>query len=266
MNLPDYERVIYRINPLVEVVCQLRFPILLKVANQDPVEFQDSIRETYPILEVSNQVQVFSGFVQDSGQSGTLGSEVIYHFKSEDLKWQVALNRMFIGLSTTDYKRYEEFRTRFQKVLEVFEKIYNPSFYMRVGMRYEDLIVRSQLHLRDEAWTNLIPSYIAPELHQSEIATSVTAFTKTVLMEDEGWRVTFRHGLVEVNDGDKNALEPAYLLDADFFKEGNIGKGHDVWELLDNYNHSARKLFRWSITEKLHLAMDPQPVVESSVA
>ena len=260
MNLPDYERVIYSINPLIEVVCQLRFPIILKIANQDPADFQDAIRENYPILGVVNQVPLLPTVDQATQQSNAPGTyETHYQFKSEDLKWQISLNRAFVGLTTKEYRRYEEFRERFKAILEVFEIIYQPSFYSRVGLRYQDLIIRSNLDLDDD-WSDLIPAYIAPEFHRPEISSLVTAFTKTTLMNIDNGQVNFRHGLVEARDVDKNSNESAYLMDADFFVEEKIGKGEYVWQFLDSYNHSARKLFRWSITEKLHLAMGPQPI------
>ena len=33
MNIPECERVIYEYNPLIEVIAQLRFPTILKIAS-----------------------------------------------------------------------------------------------------------------------------------------------------------------------------------------------------------------------------------------
>jgi len=260
MNLPDYERVIYKRNPLVEVVCQLRFPTILKIANQDPVELQDNIRDDYPLLEISKEIPFIPEFARML-QPGEVQSftETVYNFRSEDLKWQVSLNRNFIGFTTKEYKRYEIFKEKFQKIVEIFEGIYKPAFYSRIGLRYQDLIVRSKLNI-DNNWVELIPDYIAPEFHSSEIADSVIAFTKAVVIDLNSSKVIFRHGLVEARDTEESIGEPAYLLDADFFIEEKVERGKNVWEILDHYNQSARRLFRWSITEKLHLAMEPVPV------
>jgi uncharacterized protein (TIGR04255 family) len=78
-------------------------------------------------------------------------------------------------------------------------------------------------------------------------------------METEDGAITLRHGLVNARDEEQNIDELAYLLDADFYKEGKIGRGDYVWELLDCYNKSARNLFRWCITDRLHIAMEPIP-------
>lgn len=268
MPLPDAERVIYQRNPLVEVVSQLRFPQILKIINQDPVSFQDAIRDQYPILEITQGLWgTGSGGSQsqDSYQGETPDVQKMdptYFFKSEDLQWQVSLSRNFIALRTKDYKRFEEFRHHLENILRIFEDIYQPSFYSRIGLRYQDLIVRSSLGLEGIDWAELIPFHIAPELQMPDLVDMVIASTKTLVMQlpmGQGMgQVAFRHGLVEVKD-EENRTESAYLLDADFFSEERVGVGDYVWEHLTEYNRSAREIFRWSITDKLHLAMEPLP-------
>lgn len=46
MLFPPTQRVIYHKNPLVEVVCQLRFPTILKIDAEIPVAFQEAVRST----------------------------------------------------------------------------------------------------------------------------------------------------------------------------------------------------------------------------
>ena len=256
MQLPETERVIYKRNPLVEVVSQFQFPQILRIVNQDPVEFQDAIRADYPILEITSGVLVVDVVGERSPDAQRL--DTVYHFKSEDLQWQASLSRNFVALTTKDYKRYEDFKQRFEKVVQAFEAIYKPAFYSRIGLRYQDLIIRSALNLQGDAWSDLIPAYIAPELHLPKIADAVIASTKTLVMKIGAGQVAFRHGLVEARDTEQSPIEPAYLLDADFFSEERIAVGSHVWERLDEYNQSARKLFRWSITDRLHLAMEPE--------
>ncbi|TYQ23683.1 TIGR04255 family protein [Pseudanabaena sp. UWO310] len=262
MIFPDNERSIYQNNPLIEVVCQLRFPTILRISNHAPVEFQDEIRATYPIFEeVSPQVPVYFGKDNRLQQEDLQGqsNDVFYHFVSDDFSWQVSLSQNSIAIVTRNYRRYEEFKQNFIHILEIFEKIYKPSFYSRIGLRYKDLIVRSDLELAEVDWSYLIPQYIAPELHSLEIASSVRESSKILVMETEDGDITLRHGLVNARDEELNIEELAYLLDADFYKEGKIGKGDYVWELLDCYNKSARNLFRWCITDRLHTAMEPIP-------
>ena len=44
----ECERVNYAKAQLAEVICQLRFPTILRIGASEPAEFQERIREDYP--------------------------------------------------------------------------------------------------------------------------------------------------------------------------------------------------------------------------
>ncbi|MBN3885861.1 MAG: TIGR04255 family protein [Nostoc sp.] len=261
MKLPDYERVIYEYNPLIEVIAQIRFPTILKITSQEPVDFQDSVRFEYPIFEASRNLQIpveLSNLLTQF--SSNVPSELTYQFKSEDLSWQLSVDKSSITLVTNKYEKYEIFIERFKSAIEIFEKIYNPSFYSRIGLRYRDLIIRSKLNITNRTWVELIPRHIASELYTPEIEESIINFIKNFQLRTEFGQVNFNHGLVQVRDIEKNIDETAYLLDADFFTEEKIEKGESVWKIFEKSNRTARNLFRWSITEELHSAMRPKNI------
>jgi uncharacterized protein (TIGR04255 family) len=260
MNLPEFERVIYKRNPLVEVVCQLRFPPILKISHQEPVEFQDEIRLQYPLFETT-QSQFSPDILKIVQQFGLpLQSDIAYSFKSEDRKWHLSITKDFLALATFSYERYEPFKQRLDQALRIFERIYKPSFYTRVGLRYQDLIVRSTLEIEDKMWSDLIAKYIASELHDPELSSSIQAVTKSLILQMDNGQINLNHGLVNIKEPKNNSDEVAYLFDADFYTEHKIEGNEDVWNLLDRFNKSARNLFRWSITDTLHNALQPQSV------
>jgi len=264
MNLPEQARVIYQHNPLIEVIAQLRFPTILKIANQQPVDFQDNIRFDYPIFESQNlQIPVeISNLIPQFNSN--FNSGCTYFFKSEDLRWQLSLNKDSLTLATTKYERYEDFIERLKNAVGFFEKIYNPSSYSRLGLRYRDLIIRSKLNIEQQEWSKLIPEYIASELHTPEIANAIQGFVKNIQLNTDFGQVIFNHGLVTVKDIEKGVDETAYLLDTDFFIEDRIERGEEVWNIFHKSNHTARNLFRWSITDELHRAMRPQPLKDDA--
>ena len=53
MPFPRSEKVIYQKPPLVEVICQLRFPANLRIEASSPVEFQDAVKAEFPIYRSS---------------------------------------------------------------------------------------------------------------------------------------------------------------------------------------------------------------------
>ena len=48
MLFAPYERYQYARAPLVEVICQLRFPTILSIGAKEPAEFQEAIRKDFP--------------------------------------------------------------------------------------------------------------------------------------------------------------------------------------------------------------------------
>lgn len=260
MNLPEFERVIYKRNPLMEVVCQLRFPPILKISHQEPVEFQDAIRFKYPLFETARP-QFPSEISQVVQQLGLpFQSDVTYSFKSEDQRWSLSVTKDFIALTTSSYERYEQFKQRLEEALEIFESIYKPSFYTRVGLRYQDLIIRSKLGIEDKNWPELIAEHVASELHEPNFSPSIQTIMKNLVLKTEVGQINLNHGLVNVKEAQSDSSEIAYLFDADFYTEQKIESNRDVWNLLNQFNQSAGRLFRWSITDTLHNAMQPQSV------
>jgi uncharacterized protein (TIGR04255 family) len=82
MKLPDYKRVIYEQSPRLEVIAQIRFPTILKITSQEPVDFQDSVRFEYPIFEASRNLQIpveLSNLLTQFNSN--IASELTYQFK-----------------------------------------------------------------------------------------------------------------------------------------------------------------------------------------
>ena len=48
MLFAPYERYQYARAPLLEVICQLRFPTILSIGAKEPAEFQEAIRKDFP--------------------------------------------------------------------------------------------------------------------------------------------------------------------------------------------------------------------------
>jgi uncharacterized protein (TIGR04255 family) len=259
MKFPESERVIYKKNPLIEVVCQFQYPPILKISQQLPADFQDRVREEYPIFKKQNSQlpSEISNIIRQFDDSFIDNQDQVYIFQSEDSIWQIVLDQNSITLSTRKYERYEEFRQKFKGVVNVFEEIYRPSFYSRLGLRYRDLIVRSQLDLIGVSWSELIPRQLASELHSQEMAESITGFMKNLQMSSESTQIALSHGLVMARNSENNENEESYLIDSDFSTTNKTSRNDEAWDTIDIFNKTARNLFRWSITDKLHNALIP---------
>ena len=146
-------RCIYEKNQLIEVICQLRFPDILKIEAQEPYAFQDAIRGEYP--QYAKKVEQLPP-QQAGGKLTPQGTVNNYQFISAEGQWKISLTKGFIALSTYGYTRWEEFAQRLDRILAVFIETYHPSWFTRVGLRYVNAFRRAPLGLEDCLWKELI--------------------------------------------------------------------------------------------------------------
>ncbi|MBI2918104.1 MAG: TIGR04255 family protein [Chloroflexi bacterium] len=264
MTFPESPRVVYRKNPLVEVICQLRFPTILRIGANGVAGFQDRIRREYPLYEL--QEPSFE-FPQLPKELSTIFEQLrlpkpagaaTHRFLTKDSQRFISLSDSFLALREAKYTRWELFKAEMQKAELALRELYQPAFYSRIGLRYRDVISRRSLGLDGVKWRDLLKAHLLGELGAEDVADSVVQMhTRVVLQTTDvpGGRVTITHGLVKAPE----TSEDCYALDADFAveeKEGIDGP----FAILDKFNRLAGKLFRWAITETLHNAMGPEVV------
>ena len=173
MPFPEVPRVTYAKNPLMKVLCQLRFPPILKIDSEIPVNFQDKVRNDYPFYQEKSlneppaeiKGQLPTEFVKRMFGNGSKR----YEFTSADKQWTVTLTKEFLALTAHDYKRWEEFTDHFELPLNIFIDEYSPSFYSRIGLRYQNVIRKSILGLQDAKWSELLKPYIAGVLAAPDV-------------------------------------------------------------------------------------------------
>ncbi|MCK4658422.1 MAG: TIGR04255 family protein [Phycisphaerae bacterium] len=261
MPFPDSPRVVYRKNPLVEVICQVRFPPILRIDSEPPAGFQEKIRAEYPFyverpgssLPLPSSIPAeLAKLVRKVTPAGTIGD---HKFTSSDENWSATLTRDFLTLKTTTYRRWEEFRERIGTLLDALYIEYRPAFFSRVGLRYVDVILRSEIGLGKTPWSDLLNPYVAGELSAAEIEKDITHAAREVVirLNKEGEQVTIRHGIAVAEP----TPEQCFLIDSDFHVEGQMEKEYAI-NILDQFNRQAGRLFRWCIQDRLHTALEPQ--------
>jgi uncharacterized protein (TIGR04255 family) len=254
MSFPESQRIVFRENPLVEVICQLTFPTILGIAAEPPVKFQERLREKYPIYErgeglslPTEVTRVLSEFPM------TLGLDVITHrFSTEDRSRQIALTKDFLALTVNDYVEWPDFRLALDEAKTALEEVYKPAFYSRIGLRYRDVVDRTRLGLTEEPWSELLNKAVLGLLGaEPEIQRGIKVIRGEALVELEqpaGAFVRLVHGLDQTDGGQ------TYVVDADwFFAERSAPD--EVMGVLADLNSQAGNLFRWTITEKLRDAL-----------
>ena len=263
MLFAPYERFQYARSPLVEVICQRRFPTILSIGAREPADFQEAIRREFPRYAARQEqlppklVKKETGPVLEPQKPLTN-----YHFISEDGRWKLNLTQNFIALSTLSYRRWEDFAARLDRPLAQFIQIYQPAYFERLGLRYLNAISRKALGLEDQLWDDLIQSqYLGilgePDVEESEI-TKCSLDVESPLVG--GYRMKLHTGPGLIGDG-KTDKEVKFILDGDFSASGQLS-ADSAPEKLEQMHRFAVCFFRGAVTNTLHEAMGPTPLAE----
>ena len=158
---PDSQRVIFEKAPLIQVVSQVLFPTILKIA-QPPANFQERIRSEFPLYERGVEVNFPQGGAQQlpphvlqilRNQAGGMP----HRFLTARRDATVTLTTESLSLSTSKYTRWEHFLNLFRLPLAALSELYVPSFFTRVGLRYVNAIQREMVGLApNRPWSQLI--------------------------------------------------------------------------------------------------------------
>jgi uncharacterized protein (TIGR04255 family) len=262
MPFPSYNRVIYTKNPLDKVICQLRFPTILRIETEIPAQFQELIRDAYPGYNEKSEIIFNKTYEIEQIAALNIFQDIQkpiitknHEFVSDDGKCVINLNKNFLAISTTKYEMWETFLENILLPFNALIKIYSPKYFTRIGLRYIDIFQRSKLGLKDDNWENLLQPYILGLL-ASPIGSEVRNFENNyeISLHDSESFVKIATRLVELPNSIEN--EKCFVVDSDFF---NFFKTDppDVDKKLDFLHSRASNLIQWIIKEKLHFAMNP---------
>lgn len=252
----------YGAHQLAEVICQLRFPEILTIGANVPVDFQEAIREDFPLFLRRQEMPA----PKLTGVPGNMTLQnqpavINYQFASADGSWRVNLTSKFISLTCTKYTCWEDFAGHLDKPLAAFIQIYKPAHFERVGLRYLNFISRLQLGLEGVPFSELIaPCYLGPLMEEDVAEASTGRCSVDCEMNIRGGcRVKIHAGPGLVKRGGKEDKEVKFIFDQDLYMPGplplNLSAG-----ALQTLHSQADSIFRGAISDRLHEAMEPEAI------
>jgi uncharacterized protein (TIGR04255 family) len=231
---------VYRRTPLIDLVCQVQFPAILKIS-QAPTGFQERVRQHFPLF----------GMAQDNRG---------YQFLSEDRSCQLVLTPSSLALVTQRDLGWNTVLSALANSLAAFQQEFRPSFYVRTGLRPRYLFRRSVCNLTGKEWNELFRVPVMPAAPWTELQGQVQENRSEVLLALQGGRMKVRlsHGPVTAQiSGQGTVAESCYFLDSDVFVEGRLDTAATP-AVLDTLHQEATRIFRWWISDTLHQALEPQ--------
>lgn len=256
------DRCLYTRHQLGEVICQLRFPEILSISVNPPAVFQDAIRSEFPKYQALREspppkISGAPGHLQLENPPATLN----YLFSTPDGIWRVNLTSKFISLSCSHYTRWEDFARMLDKPLAAFIKVYQPSYFERVGIRYLNFISRKALELEETPFNQLIsPCYLGPLAEEDVLQQAVNRCSVDIEMGIRGGcRAKIHAGPGMIKRPGLNDTEVKFIFDQDVYMSGNIPVNVSAGAL-QTIHVQADAIFRGAITDTLHEAMEPEAI------
>jgi len=246
-----------------EVICQLRFPEILTIGANAPVDFQEAIRGEFPKYTVRNDASA----PKISGTPGNLQLEnqrptVNYQFMTQDGQWRVNLTSTFLSLSCTAYPGWEDFAKKLDLPLAALIRVYKPAYFERIGLRYINFFSRKQLNLEDTPYRDMFqPQYLGilgfDEINERDTTRNGVDAELAIA---GGCRVKLHAGPGIVKQNGIQDPEPKFILDLDLYMNGNTPVNYSA-PALETLHGQAFPIFRGAITDSLHEAMEPGDIL-----
>lgn len=223
--------------PLREVICQVRFPQKLRIANEDPVAFQEAIGGRFPELEIEQPVLI-----------GPLGHESpnveiqprIFRFKDRVENYSVSLAPDFFALVSKSYDDWAGFSDHLRFVSEAFQRVYSIDYATRIGLRYVNVLTLENSGARSlQELISIVREELVVLLRLPEIENPYVVKQEIRAKVDDDGDFTLRFGL-------KDGTQDEYILDFDRYITGEVTID-DLLERCDRYHRAIYCAFRWAI-------------------
>lgn len=260
------KRVKYGNCPLLEVTYQLNFPTILSIEAEMPAKYQDKIRKEFPQyrMQTEREGEIIVDVGGDDANPVFRQRPVrkIHHFISEDGQWRLSLAKNQLSISTLQYDNWEDLKKKFSKPLKAFVDVYNQTYFERIGLEYIDAFNREKLNLKNVEWKELIEPHLLGCLGlQSNKSFKIKSskLNTEIVMDDITVKII--SGLGTVNKKE-NIINETFILDCEYSKVGKFGL-YEIEEIATMLHQTSITFFRKAITQKLHMAMEPNDIEEN---
>lgn len=240
LNFPHRPDVQLENAPLVEVICQVRFPPILRILREEPSEFQERVRRRFPELQIEQGVAISL-----SGGAGGMPPSVetppkLYRFRSADGHTVVSLALDFFAVSSQAYSHWHDFAGDLALAANAVREIYEPAYAARIGLRY---VNRFTPALVGGTTIEAVFDLLRPELsslYRTDAWSEPGAFVTQLTLPDGGGELVIRSAYGRTPD------EPFFVVDFDYYEEGQLELEHVV-ERGNRYHQTIYDAFRWSL-------------------
>ena len=251
LHFPEYKEIPLENPPIAEVICQVRFPPILRIANQQPAEFQDKVRKRFPNLEFGQELLIQMNPLSHAPPDTASGPR-LYHFKTEDGAYNATLAPDFFSLSTKAYSHWIDFSEYLSFLTSAMLEVYDISKSTRIGLRYfnQFTLENTGVSKAKQLW-----EYLRPELRSHWCTDAweepIETLSHLVLSNGPNERLAIRFGYSSVDN-------VRSLLDLDYFVEDRLDlNAQTLIQQCERYHHIIYNAFRWAVPEEKLTSFNP---------
>lgn len=130
-------------NPLVLSILQLRYHPILRISDGEIAEFQNRVREIFPLYAlVKPQIVNIQPGQKDEVD---VREETHHHFIKEDHSAKLVLTNTFLNLENHNHTSYTDTISDLTNAIQALEELYSPIKTTRLGLRYINVINKRQI-------------------------------------------------------------------------------------------------------------------------
>ena len=130
---------------LTTAVCQLRFNPILRIGQAAPADFQEHVREAFPVFVREESIEFRLPLGMSAAPSiESLPAPATWRFRTEDGAWAAGLATNFLSLETREYRHFPDFSERFATLRVALNEVYGIQSFTRVGLWYVNLFKKDE--------------------------------------------------------------------------------------------------------------------------
>ncbi len=237
LNFPSRPDVPLRRPPLTEVICQVRFPPILRILQDPPGDLQERVRHRFPVLEFA---------------PGLDNNPQLFRFRTIDEHTAITFGVDSYAVTTSRYTVWDAFAQDLVTAHEAVHGVYTLPFCTRIGLRYVNLFTTSNTGTESlTEMADVLRPELVPPLETNAWRNPEEVGTH-ILLDNGNGKLLLRTGAKAIVEG----RGPVVFLDLDYFEEGNIPVD-GVVDRCRHYHDLIYDAFRWAVKEDKLVLFDP---------
>ena len=243
LQFPRQPEVRLRDSPLTEVICQVRFPTILRIGEMQPTELQEMVRQVFPHLTVEQGMLIGVPRPGSKAAPSAESAPTTYRFLTSDRSTILSLAEDFYALSSTRYQHWDGFAELLELAHDAVIGVYQPAHATRIGLRYVNRFTTQNTATGsvDEMLSRFQPDLTA--LLRADGWTDPREMRNRLSLRNEEEQLTIQTGFGQEGD------EQFFILDFDYFEDGELPLA-DLVLRCRRYHEVVYDAFRWCVPDE----------------